>query len=128
MTDPGATPAAEKLAGALLVCVATAVISLVEVFLVVLRVGTTRAPVSFAMAVILHPLLTRWMRDATGSRRAALVPFVVWLAVVLPLGSSRSEGDLVLTGQWVSYAYLVVAMAAFAVAIGLLRPSGRSAG
>ncbi len=113
---------ATRLVGGLLVAVATGVVAVVEVFLAVLRVGTVRAPVSIALAVVAHPLLTRWMRDTTDSRPAAVVPFAVWVAVVLPFGSTRAEGDLVLTGEWVSYAFLVIAMASFAVALGVLVP------
>lgn len=114
-----------RLLWGLLIAVVTAVVTVVEAFLVVLRAGTVRAPVSIVMAVVLHPLLTRWMRDTTASRPAALIPFAVWVAIVLPLGAPRAEGDLVLTGEWVSYAYLLIAMASFALSIGLLLPRRR---
>jgi len=112
--------------GGLVVALVTAVVSLVEVFWVVTRVGTLRLPVSIAIAVVAHPLLTRWMRGVTASRPAALVPFAVWIAVVLPFGSPRAEGDLVLTGEWVSYAYLLLGTVAFIVAaVVLVQPRRR---
>jgi hypothetical protein len=111
-----------RLLGGVLIALATAVVAVVEVFFVVLRFGTVRAPVSIVLAVILHPLLTRAMRDTTGSRLAVVVPLAVWIGVVVPFSASRAEGDLILTGETVSYAYLLIAMGAFIVAIFRLLP------
>jgi len=114
-----------RVLGGVLVALAAGVVAIVEVFFVVLRIGTVRMPVSIILAVVLHPLLTRAMRDATGSRLAVVVPLAVWIAVVIPFSASRAEGDLILTGETVSYAYLLIAMGAFIVAIFRLLPARR---
>lgn len=114
----------ERLAGGLLVIVATAEVAVLESFYVLLRVGTVRLPVSVGVAVVCHPLLTWLMRAATGSPLSMLAPFVVWLAVVLPLGLRRADGDLIVTGNnWVATALLYGGSLLFVGSIGLLLPA-----
>ena len=130
MTEPGAgggPPALfSRVCGGSLVLAATVLVALVESFLVPLRVGTVRVPVSVALAVICHPLLSWLMRAATESRAATLGPFVVWLAVVLSLGRQRAEADLVLTsGNWVATILVFGGSLIFAVSLGLLLAAPR---
>lgn len=110
--------------GAVFVAIDTVLVALIESFLVVLRVGTVRVPVSVAVALVMHPVLTWLMREVTGRRGSVFLPFVLWLAVVLPLSLARAEGDVIITGNnWVSGALLFGGAIAFAVTIGLLAPA-----
>jgi hypothetical protein len=116
--------AAERLAGGFLVAGTTLVVVLVESFLVGLRVGGVRLPVSILIALSLHPLLTRLMLEVTRSRAAMFGPALTWALVVWLLGTHRAEGDLVITGDnWVATGLLLGGAAAFAVPLGLLLPS-----
>ena len=115
--------------GGLLIAVDTVAIAVLESFLVVLRIGTIRVPVSVVLALVMHPLLTWLIREVTGRRAAVFLPFAVWLAVVLPLSAARAEGDVIITGNnWVSIALLLGGAVAFAVSIGVLSPARRPAG
>jgi len=124
----GAAPAptvAGRLVGGLLVAAAALPVTLVECFLVPLRFGTIRVPLSIAVAVLLHPLLTVLMGEATRSRAAMFVPALTWGAVVYSFGSRRAEGDLILTGgNWVSVGLLVTGSLAYAITLGVRLPVG----
>lgn len=125
---PAWPTAVERLGGGLLVAAASLLVTLVEGFLVALRVGTVRMPVSVAVALVCHPLLTVLMRAATRSKVAMIVPALIWAAVIWPLGVRRAEGDLVITGNnWVSIALLLVGATAFAMSLGLLLPGATAA-
>jgi hypothetical protein len=54
----------------------------------------------------------------TGSRAAPVISALVWVGVSLFLGSSRPEGDLVVTGSGKGVAFLLLGTAAAAAAIG----------
>jgi Family of unknown function (DUF6113) len=57
-----------------------------------------------------------WAVRLTGNRTAVVAPAVGWLAVVLLLSSSRSEGDLVITNSGRGVAFLLLGVLAWAVA------------
>ncbi len=65
-------------------------------------------------------------RRLTGSTSGAVVPAVVWLVVALGLASGQREGDVVLTNEAASLAFLLLGAMAWAVAIGR-RPAPRPA-
>lgn len=116
-----------RVAGGVLVLAATVLVALVESFYTPLRLGTVRIPVSVALAVLCHPLLIWWMRAATRNVPAIVAPFVVWLAVVLPLGAARAEADLIITGKnWVATTMLYGGALIFVGSIALLLPTRRS--
>ena len=123
-TAPGAL---ERVIGAFLVGVATVLVTLAEGFLVGLRVGTVRVPVSIAGALVLHPLFTLLMRAATRSNVAMFGPAVIWALTVWPLTARRAEGDLIITGDGWNIGWLLSGAAAFAVTLGLLLPSAPAA-
>ena len=75
------------------------------------------------IAVVGNPALSiagLWM---AGSRLAATVPLIGWLAVVLPLGSVTSEGNNVLPGNLRSAAFLLLGILGFIVVAILAKPS-----
>lgn len=114
-----APTAIERLIGGALVALATLLVVLVECFLVGLRIGTVHLPVSIAIAVVLHPLLTMLMWQATRSKAAMLVPLAIWILVVWPLAAKRAEGDLIITGSSWSLGLLALGSLAFAITLGL---------
>lgn len=111
---------AARMYGGLLVAVATVEVALLESFLVVLRAGTVPLPFSVLIALVAHPVLVWAMWRLTASRRALWLPPVLWLAVVLPLGSPRSEGDVIIPGSPLATVVLLVGAAAFALTVGRL--------
>jgi hypothetical protein len=54
-----------------------------------------------------------------GRRTGAVLPGVVWLAIALVLGTSRTEGDLVVTSGLRGLAFLFVGTLAAAAVIGV---------
>ncbi len=96
----------------------------VESFLVPLRVAGHRVPAAILLAVVANVVLAWYMREATGSRLATLLPGLVWFVVTVPMGSRTDEGDLILTGDnWVSLSLLLVG--AGSVALGVFLAIGR---
>lgn len=115
------------LAGLLVLALAT-VCAVVEVLYLPLRAGQLPLPLSVLAAAFLNMTLTRTMYDVAGSILAALLPGVVWLAVIARASIARPEGDLLITGGGSStvlavlnLAFLVVGAVALAYAVGTLR-------
>ncbi|MGY1710678.1 hypothetical protein ACI8AC_14330 [Geodermatophilus sp. SYSU D00758] len=114
--------AAARVAGGLLVVALATWLALVEVFWLPLRVGGVPAPVSVAAAVAGNLLLVPLAARLTGSRAAAVLPALAWLAVALAASTRRPEGDLVITGGGVTgvvnLAFLLLGVVAAAFAVG----------
>jgi hypothetical protein len=76
-------------------------------------------PIGVVVAVVgnvgLGVLGSRW----TGSRTAPVVSALIWVVIVLLLGSSRPEGDLVVAGWGRGVAFLLVGTAAAAAGIAI---------
>jgi hypothetical protein len=78
----------------------------VECFLVPLHIGRWPLPVSVLAAVVGNVVFARGIARLTGSRRTALLPPVLWLAVVLVMAAPRAEGDLIVPGTLTGLAFL----------------------
>lgn len=90
--------------------------ALLEAFLVPLRLGGIRIPLSLLLAVACTILLMLFARAATGNRFVALLPGVVWFVVTIVLSGQTSAGDTVLVGNdWMPMALLLVGAAAVTV-------------
>ena len=92
----------------LLVLVLTVELTVAECFLVGARPLGHPVPVSALLAAVANPLLGyaggRVLRRVAG----AVVPGLVWFAIVLPLGMNRPEGDLVVNAGLRGTAFLVI--------------------
>jgi hypothetical protein len=76
-------------------------------------------PIGVLVAVVgnlgLGMLGSRW----TSSRTAPVLSALIWVVIALLLGSSRPEGDLVVTGSGRGVAFLLLGTAAAAAGIGI---------
>jgi hypothetical protein len=108
-----------------------AVLGLLGTFLLAAgpHLGKTLAlPIGLAIAVFGHPAAAYLGLELTGSRAGTLAPLAGWSLVVLPLSSGTAEGDVVLPGNLLSIAYLMLGVATFGIAAVLTRPiRGRTA-
>ncbi|MGY1743944.1 hypothetical protein [Blastococcus sp. SYSU D00695] len=114
MTAAGVRAAAGGLVAAALAVWA----ALVEVLWLPLRVGDVPLPVSIPAALAANLLLVTLTHRVTGSRVAAVLPALAWLAVVLVASQQRAEGDLLLTGSWQGLAFLLVGVLGASLAVG----------
>ncbi|MGY1703784.1 hypothetical protein ACI79C_04355 [Geodermatophilus sp. SYSU D00697] len=107
---------------ALLVAAVAGWLALVEVFWLPLRVAGVPVPVSVVAAVAGNLLLVPLAARLTGSRMAAALPALVWLAVAVAGSIRRPEGDLLITGGGfagvVNLAFLLLGVVAAAFAVG----------
>ena len=125
MPDP-AQPEADEVAptpgevrlGFGLVLLLTVLLCLWGAFLVPLRIDTTRVPVSLLVAGLGNVLLGRAGGRLLGTP-GVLVPGMLWLVLAYLLGSTRSEGDLVVPGDLIGTLFLAVGTLGFAVAYAL---------
>lgn len=115
---PGPPDRAGRALGVVLVLVLTVLLCLWGAFLVPLRVGTVRLPVSLLVAAVGNVLLGRAGGRLLGTVGIA-VPAVVWLGLAYLLGTRRTEGDLVVQGDAVGTLFLVLGALGFAVAYGM---------
>lgn len=93
--------------------------ALFEAFLTPVQWNGWRIPVSLVAALVLNPAIVWFTWVTTGRKAAALLPALVWIAVLFVAGTQTSEGDLVVTGpehNWVGVATMTVGSVAFAVA------------
>ena len=106
-TRTGVGPARAVLAVALggVLAVLGIVLGVVESFVHPLRVFGL--PVGVAVAVVVNFGVVHLVGRGTRSRLYALVPGVGWLLTVVVLSVGRPEGDFVVPGTWVGYAYLI---------------------
>ena len=102
----------------LLAAVVAAWFALVEVLWLPLYAGAVPLPLSIPVAVAVNLLLVTLTHRVTGSRVAAVVPALVWLAVVVPATQRRPEGDVLLTGDWRGLAFLLLGVLGASVAVG----------
>lgn len=90
--------------------------ALLEAFLVPLRLGGVRIPLSLVLAVVCNILLMLFARAATGNRLVALLPGVAWFVVTIVLSGQTAAGDTVLVGNdWMPMALLLGGAAAVTV-------------
>ena len=104
------------MSGAALVGSTALVFAVIESFLVPLRFHEVYLPVSAAMALIVNAGLTILAVWLTGWRLAALLPGVVWFAVVVGLSRPTGDGDLVIPDVWPGYAMLLTGAASAVIA------------
>jgi hypothetical protein len=97
---------AGQAAGAVLVSLAAVWLAFLECFLVPLRAGTVVIPVAVVMALAGNAVLPRLAVAAARRKAAALLPPVLWLAVVFVFAAPRPEGDLIVPGTWSGLAFL----------------------
>jgi peptidoglycan/LPS O-acetylase OafA/YrhL len=105
----------------------TVLLALWGAFLVPFRIGGTLVPVSWLLAGTGNYLLGRWSGQLLGRRGAGTVG-LLWFALAFTLGSTRDEGDLVVTGDLPGLVFLLAGGVASAVAFGTTprEPAGRS--
>lgn len=106
-TRSGAGPVRLVLAVALggVLAVLGVVLGVVESFVHPLRVFGV--PVGVVAAVVVNFGVVHLVGRGARSRLYALVPGVGWLLTVVVLSIGRPEGDFVVPGTWVGYAYLI---------------------
>jgi hypothetical protein len=116
--EPGPLTPVETGVGFGLVVVLTVLLCVWAAFYVPLRIGSVRVPVSLLVAGVGNALLGRAGGQLLGTP-GVLVPGLLWLGLAVLLGSRRTEGDLVVTGDLVGTLFLAVGALGFAVAYGM---------
>jgi hypothetical protein len=118
---------AGRIAGGVMVGLGAIELSVLECFLVPLRVGRVPLPVALLLAIAGNLLLPRLGVAATGRKAMAVAPPVLWLLVVFVFAAPRPEGDLVVPGTLMGLLFLFGG--AIAAAFGAARAAfGRQEG
>ena len=99
-----------------LLLVLTVELAVAECFLTGARLGNHPLPVAAALAAAGNPVLGHAGRRLLGRTAGAVVPGVVWLVVVMVLGSQRAEGDVIVPATL--RGYTLIAVGAVAAVIG----------
>ncbi len=122
-----------RVAGGGVILVLAAICAIVEVFYLPLRAGPVLLPVSVLAAVAGNVAFTRAMYEVAGSVWPAMLPGVVWLAVIGRSAIARPEGDQLITDGGASTAiavvnlgFLLLGSLALAFAVGTLRRPERT--
>lgn len=106
-----------------LVLVLAAELAVWGAFLVLLRVGGHPFPLGIVVAAVGNLALGTAGGRVLGNRWGQVGPGVVWLLIALQLGSSRPEGDLVITGGLRGLSFLVVGTVAAVAVLGRRMPT-----
>jgi len=72
------------------------------------RIGGTLLSAGLALAVVGNAGLAMLVRWLTGTRLGAMIPLAGWLPMVALLGSTRTEGDIMLRASVTGYLFLGV--------------------
>ena len=107
-----------RVVGTVLVVLAAMELTLIECYLVPLRVGSVPLPVSVLLAVVGNVLAARLTARVGGVAALAAVPAVLWLVTVLVLAVPRAEGDLVVPGTLTGLVFLFAGSVAGAFGVG----------
>lgn len=122
-----------EIAGIVACCVMGALAALLSVLLTPLYWGSALVPVSVVLAVASNVGLPILATRLGASRPVAAIPFVLWVVVVVALGVSRPEGDVLLPAgngaqPWVTYGMLLAGALAGGVTLATQiagTPTGR---
>jgi hypothetical protein len=117
-------PVLRVVAGAL-IAVAAVALTVLECFLVPLRIGSVPVPVAVPLAMAGNVLLPRLAARQTGALAGVVLPPVLWLVVVIVLSVPRAEGDLIVPGSVTGLVFLFAG--AVAGAYGVAAEIGRRA-
>ncbi|BCJ28220.1 hypothetical protein [Actinocatenispora sera] len=105
-----------RIAGGIVAVWGAVVATLLEAFLVPLRLDGVRVPVCLLLAVVGNIALMRFAHAVTGNRFVALLPGLVWFAITIALSNQTAAGDTVLVGgDWVPLALLLLGAASVAI-------------
>jgi hypothetical protein len=95
-------------------------------FLTPFRIGTVLVPVSLVIALLGPTATMLFARYTVGGTLPVIAVGVAWVVATFPMANRRTEGDLVLTQQWVAVLYLFLGpIVVAAVCYRLLVPSRR---
>jgi hypothetical protein len=100
--------------GGVVAVVAALVTAIAEIVLASLRVGGVLVGASVLLAIAANLLLVWFTHRATGARWPVLLPAIAWFAVMLVAADRTTEGDLLVLGNWVGAALIIVGPIAFA--------------
>ena len=127
--DPALDPLPVRIAAGLLVAVLAVGLTLVEAFLVPLRVGTVPLPVCVLLVLAGNVGLTKLAVRQTGSIVWGVLQPALWLAVIIVLSVPRAEGDLVVPGSLTGLVFLFAGAVAgaYGVASEITRRAGAAA-
>jgi hypothetical protein len=93
---------------------------------VVIGGAVIRLPVAALVVFVANVAIFLFTRYVTGSTALALIPAVSWLIVIGAAGRTKSEGDLLITGNnWVGIVTILVGALAWAVGPYLTVVRGR---
>lgn len=88
-----------RVLGSLIAVWGGALLALIEVFLVPLRIGGIRWPVSPVLAVLSNIGLMLFARYVSGNRFVGLLPGFAWFAVTVLFSTTTAAGDVILLGN-----------------------------
>jgi hypothetical protein len=105
-----------KVLGGLVAVAGAVVTALLEAFLTPLRWDTVRLPVSMVLAVLTNLLLLWFTYRVTSHRLVALLPGLIWMALMIIASGRTPEGDVVLAANnWVVYTTILAGVLAYVV-------------
>jgi hypothetical protein len=91
-----------RIAGGVVAGYGGLITGLIEIAYAPLHLGRWPVPISIPLAIILNALLVWFGYRVTRHRGVALLPGVVWFALIMVASVRTTEGDLVLINDWVS--------------------------
>lgn len=105
-----------RIIGGILAVLMALLTGLLELYLAPLRVGGTLIGVSVLFSIVANIGLASFAVQAVGVRRAIVLPWVTWTALMFVAAGIRTdEGDQLLSGDnWVGMALVLVGSVAFA--------------
>jgi hypothetical protein len=101
-----------------------AALALYEAFLTPLYWHGTRLPLALVIAVVGNAGVAWFTRETTGRVSAVLLPAGVWVVLMVIAAGRTTEGDFVLTNNWVGLSTMFGGALAFAIPAYLFVLSG----
>ena len=114
-----------RLCGGVVVCAAALVVSVLEVFLVPLRLWYSYVPVAAMLAVAGNIVFPIAMRYATRGRLVVMLPGLIWFVIAIIGTSPTMEGDLLIPAIWPGIAMLLAGAVTVTVVGYVVMSEGR---
>ncbi|MFC7482643.1 hypothetical protein ACFQX7_25180 [Luedemannella flava] len=95
-----------RVVGTIVAVSASVLMATFGAFLTPFRIGGVLIPVALAVAIVAPVGIMLFARYVTGRGLPVILAGVAWVVTTFPFANRRTEGDLVLSQQWVAVLYL----------------------
>ena len=97
---------AVRIVGTVVAVYASVLMAIFGAFLTPFRIGGVLVPVALLIAIVAPVAIMMFARYVAGGALPVILAGIAWVVATFPFANRSSEGDIVLSQQWVAVLYL----------------------